>query len=121
MGFLDNETLKSLEGKYIKFLDGVERKLRLVSHKAEQRDGNYGPYVANVLTVVDEEVGEEKIIGNADRSFMNSLSKINDKLKEGSIIVVSPRSKTVMTKNGAKEVLDYTITIDGEGLDSQKL
>lgn len=118
--FLSPETTKSLEGKYLKFQDGVTRVLKLVSHKAEAREGNFGPYTANVINVVDVEVNEDKEF-TADRGFMNKLSGLNNKLQVGSVLTITPTMKTVMGRNGAKEVFDYQISLGDNGLDSVKL
>lgn len=120
-GFFDKDTMKSLEGKYLKFQDGVTRELKLVAHRVEQKDGNYGPYSAHVLDVIDQEVGEAKEL-TASKSLMQSLAKLNNRLEVGVVLLITPKSKTIMTSNGQKEVFDFHIEIKGdEGIDSPKL
>jgi hypothetical protein len=109
-GFLDKDTLASLEGKYVTFQDGVEREFRLVSHRSEQRKAKSGKdYTAHLLTVIDQKVGEEKEI-NADGRFMTKLSKLNHLLQDGSTIYVKA-IKVGETPSGY-EKFDYDIRLE---------
>jgi hypothetical protein len=107
--FFDQETIKSLEGKYLKFQDGVSRELKLVGHRSETRQGKSGPYTVNLLTVIDLETNEEKEV-SADMKLMSRLAAQNDKLKDGSVIMIKP---ILIGQNiNGYDKFDYEISID---------
>ena len=108
-GFLDRDTLTALEGRYLKFADGIQRTLRLVSHKTEQVQGSAGPYNTNTLFVIDQQSGEEKEF-RADQVFMRRMAAINDQLSEGSVIYVLPKKVGVNAKGYDK--FDYEIKLE---------
>lgn len=109
-GFLDKDTITSLEGKYVTFQDGVQREFKLVAHRSEVRKGKSGKdYTAHLLTVIDCALGEDKEI-NADGRFMTKLSKLNNLLQDGSLIYVKP-TKTGETPSGYDK-FDYDISLE---------
>lgn len=110
MGFLDKDTITSLEGKYVTFQDGVEREFRLVGHRSEVRKTKTGKdFTAHLLTVIDQKLGEEKEL-NADGRFMTKLSRLNHLLQDGSVIYVKP-TKIGETPSGY-EKFDYDISLE---------
>lgn len=109
-GFLDKDTIASLEGKYLTFQDGVVRELRLVAHRSEVRKAKSGKdFTAHLLTVIDQKLGEEKEV-NADGRFMTKLSKLNNLLQDGSVIYVKP-TKVGETPSGYDK-FDYEISLE---------
>lgn len=111
MPFLNPDTMKALEGKYVKFAAGVPRTLKLVSHTYQEPDESAGrKYENHLINVVDMDLGKEKEF-NADFRFMNALNKINNDLDLGDVIMVTPKTITVPDRKngGTKEALDYDI------------
>ena len=112
MPFLNPDTMKALEGKYVKFASGVPRTLKLVAHTYQEPDESLGRrYENHLIEVVDMDVNKAKEF-NADFRFMNALNKINNDLDLGDVILVTPTAIQVPDKKngGMKEVNDYTIT-----------
>lgn len=108
--FLDQDTIASLEGKYLRWQDGVVRELRLVSHRKENRklpDGT--PIVDNILVVIDQKLGEEKEV-QADFRFMNKLAKMNHLLKDGSVIYVKP--SLIGTTPKGREKFEFEVSLE---------
>ena len=113
MSFLSPDTIKSLEGKFIKFQPGETRKLQLLAH--ERRETTYGGVSRqqDVLIVIDVDTEEEKEV-NANKSFMRSLAKLNDQLTENAVILVTPTAGESFTNDAGQEITPnvYDISID---------
>jgi hypothetical protein len=90
MGFLSADTKKALEGKFLKWIDGQERILKLVGIEHKTATYNGEEREVDEITVVDQESGQEKVF-RASRSFLRELSKLDDMLSSGSIIRVCPK------------------------------
>lgn len=95
MTFLKSDTLKSLEGKILKFESGVTRRLQLIDHKI--KDSPNG--IRHEITVRDAETGDEKTFF-APKGFMRKLEEFNHLLDVGTIIRVTPTEETFTLKDG---------------------
>src|SRR3990167_1288254 len=109
MGFLSADTKKALEGKFLKWQDGSERILKLVSveHKTETYAGQEKE-VDNVV-VIDQESGKEKTF-RANKNFLRELSKIDDMLMEGSVIRVVPKVEKKEYNGNMYDDVSFSIT-----------
>lgn len=108
MSFLDPSTMKSLEGKFLKFQDGVTRELQLISHKSEEREWNGVKRVSHIITALCKETGDEKEF-NANKSFMQELTRINSQLQENTVVLVTPHAKEYDIKG--EKVSGFTFEI----------
>jgi hypothetical protein len=110
MGFLREEDKKQYEGRFLKFEEGVARKLQLVSIKTVVKKIKGEEKEMNEITCKDYVTGEEKSF-NPNRNFMKALAKVDGQLTPGSIIEVIPRKETFMNKENVEvEVLNFNIT-----------
>ena len=118
MSFLSEDTVKSLEGKFVKLQAGVTRRFKLLSH--EKREESYGGAPAKMvdfLIVSDVETGDEKEV-RANRSLMTALARLNSQLTTGSVIVVTPTLGTAFTGNDGREVtpLKYEVSLEASSM-----
>lgn len=108
MSFIDSNLLAEFEGKFLRFANGVTRKLRLVRFEKLEPDEALGrKYEVKRFTVIDEQTGQEKTF-DADFGFIRAFTQVNDQVGEGSVIIVNPRSYIA----GGKERFAYDITVD---------
>lgn len=109
-GFFDEQTLKSLEGKYVTFVDGIVREFRLISHRSEEREAQDGrKYTVYMLGVIDQQTGDEKEV-NADFRLMNKLKAINHLLDEGTVLYIKPSH--IGTTPSGRDKFDYDVSLE---------
>jgi hypothetical protein len=110
MPFISPDTMKALEGKYVKFQPGVKRTLKLVKHTYQEPDEAAGrKYDNHLIEVIDIDTGKEKEF-NADFRFMNAMNKINHDLELGDVVEVNPTAGVYTNKMGVtKDILEYEI------------
>lgn len=110
MGFLPAKVLTDLEGRYVKFAEGVERTFVLKAHKQEQAKGEWGDYTRHNIIVTDED-GKEKEF-SASKRFLQAMARVNDKLDVGKTIKVLPKAASFVAKDGTKvDTLDFDLTV----------
>jgi len=122
--FLEVSVAKAFEGKYVRWSDGDTRLLQLVSHKVVEKESSFKigeKYNEHQITALDIDSGEEKMF-TANKNFMAKLARLNHKLKNGSIIKVTPRSKQVTFSDGtSKTVFDFDIELNETSTEEPKL
>jgi len=117
MGFLDKDTKKALEGKYIKWEDGEARTLKLLSNEVVTKNFNGEERRAIEITAQDEETGEEKVF-TPNRNFLKALGKLDDQLSPGSVVRIVPMSQTFATREGGEgRTFDFDITLSAADAD----